>query len=253
MDLQRCEMLAEYNVLVNDEDALLFVMNGYFPGEPENSVIYYNDGEDALLERRPGQFIMMDRLNSHVWEPLGKASYVLVKENETSYMYTANVSKEDVSAFIRQMYEERDYSGPYTHPYPLTTGAYEQGKVICDCCQKETTVYYRDDSEDGSTLSLCPQCVWKAPKYKTARPERYFWPRHCGDSETIYYGKLKYEDISREMWQEYLKNWNYEGNPHRRIDAARLKEGIRDGSVEAHLFKCRECAAHLIYCIEVDR
>lgn len=250
MELNKCEMLAEYGAFINDEDALLFVIDGYFPGKPTDSVLYYNDGEDALLARSEGQVLMLDKLNEHVAESLKKATYVLVHENDSGQIYKADVSKKDVSDFIKKMYAERNYSAPILHPYPITTGAYELGKIVCDCCHKDATVYYREVGADGSEVTVCPNCVWNVPKYKTKRPESYFWPRHCNGKDTIYYGKLCYDDITKDMWREYLKNWNYEGNPHSRKDAARLKEGIADGSVEAHLFKCKECRAHLLYFIE---
>lgn len=249
MELNRCEMLTKYGALVNEEEAILFILDGYFPGKPKNSVVYYNDGEDALLKRSDGQFLLLDRLNTHVVEPLKKAAYVLIQENDSGNMYKADVSKMDVSDFIRKMYEERNYPVSDEHPYPLTTGAYELGDIICDCCQKKTTVYYREIAEDGSKVTVCPQCVWSIPKYKTKRKEAYFWPCHCNGKEAIYYGKLCYDDITKDMWMEYLKHWNYDGNPFARSEAARLKEGIKNGSVEGHLFKCSKCQAHLLYCI----
>lgn len=252
VELNRCEMLAEYGTLLNDEEEMIFIINGYFPGKPENSVVYYNGGEDALLERSSGQLLVMDRINEHVRGSLEKASYVLIQENDSEQLYKAEVSSEDVSEFLKKMREERDYPTPTLHPYPLTTGAYEPGEKICDSCHKSTKIYYREEAEDGSQVTVCPKCVWKVPKYKTNRPKAYFWPCHCNGEETIYYGKLRYEDITKNMWMEYLKHWNYEGNPYPRGDASRLKEGIKNGSVEAHLFKCSKCQAHLVYCIEED-
>lgn len=252
MELNKCEMLAEYGTLVNDDGALLFVINGYFPGKPSDSVVYYNGGKDALFERSKGQLLLMDRLNEHVIEPLSKVPYVLIQENDSDNMYKATVVKEDMSDLIAKMYEERDYLAPKEHPYPLTTGAYVLGNKICDCCNKETKVYYQEVSADENQVIVCPQCVWKVPRYKTKHPEAYFWPSHCNGVESIYYGKLRHEDITKNMWMEYLKNWNYEGNPHMRGCASRLKEGIKDGNVEAHLFKCSVCQAHLLYCIEGD-
>lgn len=245
-----CELFGEYGILVNDDNELMFLLNGYFPGEPQKKTIYYNGGEDGILERNEGEIMLLDSINENVREILMQAEFALVKEVDSSFQYKAAVIHEDIAELVQQILAERDYPVSRKHPYPLHTGAYTLEEALCDDCNKVTKIVYRDRLADERNITVCPSCVWKIPKYKTMSPDRYLWPEHCGE-EGVYLGRLREEDISKEMWMEYLKTWNYNGNPYPRGDAKRLREQLKEGKAEAHLFRCDECKLHYLYWIEL--
>lgn len=250
IDLGLCELMGDSGVLVNDDNELMFLFNGYFPGEPLKKTIYYTGGAHGILERNDGEYMVINDVNEHVREAFNRASYVLVKEMDSAFMYQAKVVHEEHQAVLEQALEERAYSVSKKHPYPLHTGAYKLQEAVCDCCGKPTKIIYQKPTQEGDSITLCPTCECYIPKYQTQNTSAYFWPEHCGE-EGVYLGKLREEDISKEMWMEYLKNWNYEGNTYARGEAKALRERLKEGTVEAHLFRCDVCQVHFVYWIDI--
>lgn len=161
------------------------------------------------------------------------------------------------------------------HINPIETGAFQTDKnVICDCCGKETSIYY-----DGPFYSvadveyLCPECIasgraaekfdgdfqdafsadkvsddekldeliHRAPGYCGWQQE--YWLAHCDDF-CAFKGYVLWKDIVKMgLEKEIEENYREELN---RIDFNTVEECLK-GSMQGYLFQCLKCKKHLLY------
>jgi hypothetical protein len=89
-----------YEILQNTDSELLFCIRDR-EGEPEDPVILYSGGTNALLLRRPDQFILLDEINPDVRKPLTKVKEALIAEfNPTEE--EGNPSIDNKSGILRE-------------------------------------------------------------------------------------------------------------------------------------------------------
>lgn len=160
------------------------------------------------------------------------------------------------------------------HPAPLKTGALKNDKtVVCDCCGKQTDVYYTAPFYSIETVNyLCPDCISSgaaAKKFngefqdpdcvdKVSDPanldelihrtpgycgwQQEYWLAHCDD----YCAFLGYPDwdelekagLASEIEETYRKDICV-------IDFADAVKHIRYNG--CYLFRCLHCGKHFIY------
>ena len=77
------------------------------------------------------------------------------------------------------------------HPDPLKTGTFETDKtVICDCCGKETDIYYSGPFYSVEDVEyLCPECIANVKASK----------KFDGDFIDIYFGEVSDEEKIDEL------------------------------------------------------
>lgn len=170
-----------------------------------------------------------------------------------------------------------DYSFKY-HPDPLKTGEFKNDKTVkCDCCGKQTDVYY-----DGPFYSvedieyLCPECIasgtaaekfdgsfqdsesvdevsdpakldeliFRTPGYCGWQQE--YWLAHC-DDYCAFLGYPDWEDlekagIAKEIEETYREDVCG-------LDLEDAREHIKANG--CYLFRCLHCGKHFIY-IDMD-
>ena len=161
------------------------------------------------------------------------------------------------------------------HINPIETGAFQTDKnVTCDCCGKETSIYY-----DGPFYSvtdvkyLCPECIASgraAEKFdgdfqdefsvdKVSDDEKLdelihrtpgycgwqqeYWLAHCDDF-CAFKGYVLWKDIvkmglEKEIEETYREELNG-------IDFNTVKECL-NGSMQGYLFQCLKCKKHFLY------
>ncbi len=160
------------------------------------------------------------------------------------------------------------------HPDPLETGAFEiaDEPVVCDCCEKETSVYYSNPFFSEEDIeALCPWCissgkaskkfdgefqdsysiedisnqeaidevVLRTPGYSGWQQE--VWLSHCDDL-CAFVGYPTAEKIE-ELWEELkedIENSNFQ-------DKEEFLTAISSESIGAYLFQCLHCGKHRLH------
>lgn len=163
------------------------------------------------------------------------------------------------------------------HPEPLKTGAFNNDKVVvCDCCQKETDIYYTNPFYSVAEIDyLCPGCIksgkaaekfdgsfqdeascgdvdnrecldelcYRTPGYCGWQQE--YWVSHCGDFAS-FIGYVGWEEIvEMGLEAEVEKNYNEHDMGFRFEDIKAYMQN--NGSMQGYLFKCLKCGEYLIY------
>lgn len=158
----------------------------------------------------------------------------------------------------------------------MQTGAFLFSKqpVTCDCCGKETKVYYEGPfyAEDDIEY-LCPQCIasgkaakefdgsyqdecsidddvndsekldeliHRTPGFCGWQQER--WLTHCGDY-CAYQGRVGAAELNAlGVMDEVLQDphWTQE-------DKELIANSVNGGSLQCYLFQCLHCGKHKIY------
>lgn len=164
------------------------------------------------------------------------------------------------------------------HPDPLGTGAFLNDKtVICDCCGKETNVYYTNPFYSVEEVNnLCPECiangaaakkfdgefqdsgsadevtdpakldelVHRTPGYCGWQQE--YWLAHCDDYCAFLgyrtWEELEKMDIDKEIEETYRRDVCG-------VDFEAAKDHLQTES--GYLFRCLRCGKHFI-CIDFD-
>lgn len=170
------------------------------------------------------------------------------------------------------------------HPNPLKTGVFETDEtVICDCCGKETDVYYSGPFYSVEDVEyLCPECIatgeaskkfkgifqddcscgevnseekideliHKTPGYRGWQQE--YWVAHCDDFCAFlgYVGAKELKEMG--VLEEVIEN----GNPQWECawdeqDIELIKTMVSGESMQGYLFKCLHCGKHFL-CIDFD-
>lgn len=166
-----------------------------------------------------------------------------------------------------------EYNFKY-HPDPIATGAFMNDKTVtCDCCGKQTDVYYTSPFYSIDNVDyLCPECIASGAaakkfdgefqdadsadevKDKKALDElihrtpgycgwqQEYWLAHCDDYCAFmgYYdwAALEREGIAAEIEETYREDVCM-------IPFEDAKEYIQNN--ECYLFKCLHCGKHFIY------
>lgn len=163
------------------------------------------------------------------------------------------------------------------HPDPIRTGAFftaEEG-VTCDCCKKNTTVWY-----DGpfyaidEIKALCPACIasgkaaeefdgqfqdgascdavddeakvkercCRTPGYRGWQQE--YWLAHCGDF-CAFAGYAEFRQIAQMGLVAEIEKDCAENGQH---DIDHLRQHMEnDGHLQGCLFRCLTCGTHRIH------
>jgi len=166
-----------------------------------------------------------------------------------------------------------DFTFKY-HPEPLKTGLFKDDTtVVCECCGKETGVYYDGPFYSVSDVStFCPECIasgraaekfdgWfqdmgcvdkvsdpakldelvlRTPGYNGWQQE--YWLAHC-DDYCAFLGYATWDDLEKMGIAEEIKE-TY------RQDACflDLKDAIEYIKAnDCYLFRCLHCGKHFIY------
>ncbi len=164
------------------------------------------------------------------------------------------------------------------HPDPLETGAFKNDKtVVCDCCGKETDVYYTGPFYSVEDVEqLCPECIQSgraSEKYdgefqdgESTDPvsdpakleelvcrtpgycgwQQEYWPAHC-DDYCAYLGYYDWKKLEKEGLAEEIEETYREDICG--VDFACAKEHLQWDS--GYLFQCLHCRKHFI-CIDFD-
>lgn len=170
------------------------------------------------------------------------------------------------------------------HPNPLKTGAFLKDKtVICDCCEKETDVYYRGPFYSSEDIEyLCPECIINgeaAKKFKGEFQDKYnigkvsdknkidelihktpgytgwqqeYWLAHCDDFCAFidYVGTDELKNM--KILEEVIKNGNIKSGEKWSEEQIKLIKNMRNGgNIQGYLFKCLHCKKNFLY-IDVD-
>ena len=165
------------------------------------------------------------------------------------------------------------------HPDPLKTGAFLNDKtVVCDCCGRETDVYYKSPFYSREKVNyLCPECIASgkaAEKFNgefqdsesvdkidneealdelTLRTPGYhgwqqeYWLSCCNDF-CAFLGYPNWDDIEEMGIAEEIENTYRDDVCMLDFDTA--KEQLMRGE-QGYLFRCLHCGKHYLY-IDVD-
>lgn len=160
------------------------------------------------------------------------------------------------------------------HPDPLKTGAFQNDKTVtCDCCGKQTDVYYTNPFYSAEDVEyLCPECIasgaaaekfdgefqdsastdevsdpakldeliHRTPGYCGWQQE--YWLAHCGDY-CAFLGYPTWEDLENDGIAAEIEETYREDICG--IDFEDAREHIQEN--ECYLFKCLHCGKHFIY------
>jgi hypothetical protein len=165
------------------------------------------------------------------------------------------------------------------HPDPIKTGAFKNDKtVVCDCCGKETDVYYTHPFYAvGDIEALCPACIQsgaasekydggefqdsgncdevsdddklaelceRTPGYCGWQQE--YWLAHC-DDYCAFVGYVGWKEIV-EMGLEAEIETDLEEEDSHGFDAAEIKKYLtNEGHMQGYLFRCLHCGKHRLY------
>lgn len=160
------------------------------------------------------------------------------------------------------------------HPYPIETGAFKNDRtVICDCCKKETEVYYTNPIYSEKDVNyLCPHCIESGDAAKkldvsfqddmsadpVSDPEKteeliHRTPGYCGwqqeywlaccDDYCAFLGYYTWQDLEKLGISEEIKE-TYRDDACM-LDFPDAKEYLQNN--EGYLFKCLHCGKHYIY------
>jgi len=169
------------------------------------------------------------------------------------------------------------------YPAPLKTGEFETDETVtCECCGKETDVYYTGPFYSVEDIEyLCPECIANGKASK----------KFDGDFVSLYFGKVSDEEKIDELihrtpsycgWQqecwithcddfcafidyvgakelekmgvleEVIKNGNPDdGNEWSKEQIEIIKNMVNGGHVQGYLFRCLHCGKHFLY-FDVD-
>lgn len=170
------------------------------------------------------------------------------------------------------------------HPDPLKTGTFKTDEtVVCDCCGKETDVYYTRHFYSVEDVEyLCPECIANGEASKKFKGsfqddcsigevsdekkidelihrtpgycgwQQEYWVAHCDDFCAFigYVGAKELEELG--ILEEVIKNgnpqWKYEWD-EKEIEL--IKMMVNGESMQGYLFKCLHCGKHFL-CIDFD-
>ena len=160
------------------------------------------------------------------------------------------------------------------HPDPLSTGMFKNDKTVkCECCGKETDVYYDGPFYiRGSEKIFCPECIASgaaAEKYKgefqdsesvdevsdpekldelTLRTPGYcgwqqeYWLAHC-DDYCAFLGYNTWDDLVEKGLDKEIEETYREDICD--VDFEDAKFHLQND--QGYLFKCLHCGKHFIY------
>lgn len=171
------------------------------------------------------------------------------------------------------------------HPDPCKTGAFGKGPAVCDCCHRETDIFYAGPFYSPlPTVDLCPDCIasgraagelggcFTPPDCMDDLPDAekrdeiacrtpsYFclqqpcWLSHCGDY-CAYLGAVEDmlpEDSDTVFCASALSDAVWEDIAQTWNDRPQqytldwVKRNL-GFSVEGYLFRCLHCGRHLLY------
>ena len=165
------------------------------------------------------------------------------------------------------------------HPDPLKTGTFETDEtVVCDCCGKETDVYYSGPFYSVEDVEyLCPECIangkaskkfdgdfidiyfgevsdeekideliHRTPSYCGWQQE--IWVTHCDDFCAFlgYVGAKELKEMG--VLEEVIENGSPEFNAEWSEEQIEIIKNMVDGGhVQGYLFKCLHCGKHFLY------
>ena len=165
------------------------------------------------------------------------------------------------------------YSFKY-HPDPLATEIFKNDKtVVCECCGKETDVYYVGPFYSyGNESKFCPECISSgkaAEKFdgefqdsestdEVSDPEKLdelvhrtpgycgwqqeYWLAHCDDF-CAFLGYPEWDELEKRGLAEEVEE-TYRGDLCG-LDFEDAKEHIKNN--ECYLFRCLHCGKHFVY------
>lgn len=166
-----------------------------------------------------------------------------------------------------------EYNFKY-HPDPLKTGAFQNNEtVVCDCCGKQTDVYYNNPFYSADDVEyLCPECIasgaaaekfdgefqdsastdevsdpakldeliHRTPGYCGWQQE--YWLAHC-DDYCAFLGYPTWDDLENDVLTAEIEETYREDICGIEFEDAR--EHLQEN--ECYLFKCLHCGKHFIY------
>ncbi|MCL1948397.1 MAG: CbrC family protein [Turicibacter sp.] len=162
------------------------------------------------------------------------------------------------------------------HPNPLKTGAFKQGEpFICECCEKETTIYYTGvlytpeeistlcpdcihsgrasatfdgqfvaDIEDGATISKEAQTELfkRTPSYASWQDE--IWLTHCGDG-CAFIDYVGWDDIKGKL--DDFADLRADSSDYA-DDISHLEKYMHNGGdFQGYLFQCLHCHKYRLH------
>lgn len=162
------------------------------------------------------------------------------------------------------------------HPDPIKTEAFTIGeKVKCDCCNKETEVYYENPFYSVRDIEyLCPECIVSGKASKKfdgefqdcescdeVEDEKYleelckrtpgycgwqqeYWLSHCGDF-CAFMGYVNWKDIEELGIEDDLIETYDEGLIGLAFDE--IKECLKKETIQGYLFRCIRCGKYRLY------
>lgn len=160
------------------------------------------------------------------------------------------------------------------HPDPLDTGEFKNDKtVVCDCCGKQTDVYYTNPFYSTADVDfLCPECIASgaaAEKFhgefqdsesvdEVSAPakldelihrtpgycgwQQEYWLAHC-DDYCAFLGYPTWDDLENDGLAAEIEETYREDICGIEFEDAR--EHLQEN--ECYLFKCLHCGKHFIY------
>lgn len=165
------------------------------------------------------------------------------------------------------------------HPDPLKTGTFETNEtVVCDCCGKETDIYYSGPFYSVEDVEyLCPECIangeaskkfdgdfidiyfgevsdekkideliHRTPSYCGWQQE--IWVTHCDDFCAFlgYVGAKELKEMG--VLEEVIENGSPEFNAEWSEEQTEIiKKMVNGGHAQGYLFKCLHCGKHFLY------
>ena len=255
------EPLSCYGILTNEEEKLLLVLPGYFRGEPEDAMLFYNGGDHAIFSRNIHQFALCDEINPQIRELLFQSESILVYEEDSGCRYIARVMHEEIDELAEQALLLHAYHFPH-HPYPVLDGTFRTDGARCDCCNQETRIYYRGITRKHLPKTICPFCIdamaparegdslfpdpeipdllCDTPPYLDHGQPGSLWAMHCGEPG-VYLGRLDPLNFGQELRDALRETWDHEQNLFREEDPQDLFKEFLEGDLTAHLFRCAKC------------
>lgn len=161
------------------------------------------------------------------------------------------------------------------HPEPLKTGAFKTDKiVVCECCNKKTSVYYDGPFFAADDVEfLCPTCIasgiaskkfdgefqdsascdkvnskehlqelcQRTPGYRGWQQE--YWLAHCGDF-CAFIGYVGWKDIiDMGIGEQIEKHYKENGD----MDVELIKQCVNHGHLQGYLFRCLKCRQYRLF------
>jgi len=162
------------------------------------------------------------------------------------------------------------------HPNPLETGTFKQDETeICDCCEKETEIYYDGGMfAEDEVVYLCPSCIhtgkasdffnggftdWldntdscseevideirkRTPTYSSWQEQK--WLTHCNDG-CAFVGYVGWDEIKDKLEDFSNLESDLDGfAPNLEF----LKKYMRNGGdLQGYLFQCLHCQKYRLH------